>query len=464
MLPQVAIVGRPNVGKSSLLNMLAGRRISIVDPTAGVTRDRVTYDVDLPPATKGGPARWCEVIDTGGYGIYSGDDEYHVLTDDVEHQIGTALDEAQLILFVVDAQAGVTPLDEQVAAILRQRVAGRVPVLLVANKVDSENHEADAYEAAALGFGEPIMVSAQTKRGKWDLVEAIADAIDWDAEQQAPAETEMLLAIVGRRNAGKSTFTNALAGCERVIASELPGTTRDSVDVKFTFDGRSFTAIDTAGVRKRKSIQDDVEYYSTHRTLRSIRRADVVILMVDATQDISQVDKKLSGAILEGHKPCVIVLNKWDLVGERAEPDQYLDYLTEQLRGLEFCPIIFTSALNDDHVTEAVELALSLNAQAGTRVGTGELNAAVKQILQQRGPSSKLGKRVKIFYVTQPDTDPPTVVLFVNDPDLFTPQYQRYMINNFRELLPWKEVPIKLVIRGRRRRGQERDEEPIVEV
>lgn len=464
MLPQVAIVGRPNVGKSSLLNMLAGRRISIVDPTAGVTRDRVTYDVDLPPTTKGGPVRWCEVIDTGGYGIYSGDDEYNVLTDDVEHQIGTALDEAHLILFVIDAQTGVTPLDEQVASILRERVAGRVPILPVANKVDNEKHEADAYEAAALGFGDPVMVSAQTKRGKWDFVEAIADAIDWDTEQQAPAETEMLLAIVGKRNAGKSTFTNALAGCERVIASELPGTTRDSVDVKFTYEGKSFTAIDTAGVRKRKSVQDDVEYYSTHRTLRSIRRADVVILMIDATQDVSQVDKKLSAAILEDYKPCVIVLNKWDLVGERAEPEQYLDYMTEQLRGLEFCPIVFASALNNDHVTEAVELALSLHEQAGARVGTGELNGAVKQILQQRGPSSKLGKRVKIFYVTQPDVDPPTVVLFVNDPDLFTPQYQRYMINNFRELLPWKEVPIKLAIRGRRRRGQERDEEPIVEV
>ncbi len=463
MLPKVAIVGRPNVGKSSLLNLLAGRLISIVDPTAGVTRDRVTVDVELPPAGKEGKPRWCEMIDTGGYGIYSGDDAYQVLTDDVEHQIGTALTESQLILFVVDVQTGVVPLDETFATILREKVSGNVPILLVANKVDSEHLEIEAADAMRLGFGEPITVSATTKRGKWDLVEAIADAIDWSAEPEPRPHSEMLLAIVGKRNAGKSTFTNALAGFERVIASELPGTTRDSVDVRFEIGERSFTAIDTAGVRKRKSIESDVEYYSTHRTLRSIRRADVVLLMIDATTDISQVDKKLSGAILEHHKPCVIVLNKWDLVAAKLNTEEYLDYLTDMLKGMDYCPVVFASALNNDHVTEAVEMAMTLHEQSSARVGTGELNGAVKKILEKRGPSSKLGKRVKIYYVTQPETNPPTVVLFVNDPDLFTPQYQRYVINNFREMLPWTEVPIKLVIRGRSRKDIG-TEEPLVEL
>ena len=463
MLPKVAIVGRPNVGKSSLLNLLAGRLISIVDPTAGVTRDRVTVDVELPPTEDGGKPRWCEMIDTGGYGIYSGDDENQVLTDDVEHQIGTALTESQLILFVVDVQTGVVPLDEQFATILREQVSGRVPILMVGNKVDSEQLENDAVDAMRLGFGEPVTVSATTKRGRWELIETIADAIDWDAEPAEPERSDMLLAIVGKRNAGKSTFTNALAGAERVIASELPGTTRDSVDVKFTLGDRSFTAIDTAGVRKRKSLANDVEYYSTHRTLRSIRRADVVLLMIDPTTDISQVDKKLSGAILEHHKPCVIVLNKWDLVASKLSTEEFLDYLTDMLKGLDFCPVVFASALNNDHVSEAVEMALALHEQASTRVGTGELNAAVKKILEKRGPSSKLGKRVKIYYVTQPETNPPTAVLFVNDADLFTPQYQRYIVNNFREMLPWKEVPIRLIVRGRTRK-EVGDEEPLVEL
>lgn len=462
-LPKVAIVGRPNVGKSSLLNMLAGRKVSIVDPTAGVTRDRVTTEVDLPPEAQGGPPRWCEIIDTGGYGVYSGDAEYHVLTDDVEHQIAAALDEAQLIVFVIDAQAGITPLDEQVAQLLRRRVGNRVPVLLVANKVDHEKYEADALEATRLGFGEAVSVSATTKRGKWDFIESMAERVDWSVERKPPADSEMLIAIVGKRNAGKSTFVNALAKAERVIASELAGTTRDSVDVKFTLNGRTFTAIDTAGLRKRKSIADDVEYYSTHRTLRSIRRADVVVMMVDATAEISQVDKKLSGEVLEHHKPCVLVINKWDLVEDRAKTDDFITYLTSELRGLDFCPLVFASALHDDHVTEAIEQAIELYEQADTRVGTGQLNSAVKRILEKRGPSSKLGKRVKIYYVTQPATHPPTVVLFVNDADLFTPQYQRYMVNNFRELLPWKEVPIKLAIRSRQRRGHDPSDEPVFE-
>ena len=458
VLPKVAIVGRPNVGKSSLLNMLAGRKISIVEPTPGVTRDRVATELELPPAKKGGNPRWCEVIDTGGYGVYADHNEYNVLTDDIELQIGSALDEAQLIVFVVDAHTGVTPLDEQVAQLLRRRVGKRVPIVLTANKVDDATFEPDALDASRLGFGEPVFVSAETKRGKWDFVDAVADNIDWDADLTEPPPSMMDIAIVGKRNAGKSTFVNALAGSERVIASEMEGTTRDSVDVRFEYEGKVFTAIDTAGVRKRKSVQDDIEYYSIHRTLRSVRRADVVLLIVDATTDISQVDKKLSFEIQKHFKPCVIVLNKWDLVEDQLDPEEYLEYVTDALRGLDYAPIVFTSALDNDHVHEAIELAIKLYNQAGERVGTGALNQCVKEILEQRGPSSKLGTRAKVYYVTQPQTHPPTIVVFVNDPDQFTPSYQRYMLNGFRERLPFEEVPIKLVIRGRDRRRNDDEE------
>ncbi len=462
MLNKVAIVGRPNVGKSSLLNMLAGRRVSIVDPTAGVTRDRVSIEVELPPAKRGGSPRFIEMIDTGGYGVYSGDDELCVLTEDIEQQIATAVSEAQCILFVVDAMSGITPLDQQVAQLLRRSKNDETPIVLAANKVDDGTFEADAMESMSLGMGEPVYISATTKRGKFDLIEAIADAIDWSVELPDEPESEMLMAIVGKRNAGKSTFVNALAGCERVIASELAGTTRDSVDVKFQLEGRAFTAIDTAGVRKRKSLENDVEYYSLHRALRSIRRADVVVLMIDATTEISQVDKKLSGEILKHHKPCVVVVNKWDLVGERSNPEAFAEYIGKELRGLDFCPIVCTSAIDDDHVTEAVETALSLFEQASTRVGTGELNSCIKEIMQRRGPSGSLGQRAKVYFVTQPATNPPTIVLFVNHPKLFTAQYQRYMINQFRERLPFEEVPIKLVIRPRTRQVAKETGEDVV--
>jgi GTP-binding protein len=273
----------------------------------------------------------------------------------------------------------------------------------------------------------------------------------------------MRVAIVGKRNAGKSTFVNALAGEQRVIASEMPGTTRDSVDVRFELEGRPFLAIDTAGVRKRKSVADDLEYYSIHRALRSIRRADVVLLMIDAAVPISQVDKRLSLEIQRHYKPCVIVLNKWDLVSDELKTGDYLDYLADALRGLDYAPIVFTSAINDDHVRDAVQLAWSLFEQANQRVSTGQLNQVVRQILAQRGPSSRLGTRAKVYYVTQPTVQPPTIVLFVNDPDVFTDQYQRYMINSFREMLPFAEVPIRLVIRPRSRRSAKPGEAPIAE-
>lgn len=450
MLPKVSIVGRPNVGKSSLMNLLTGKRISIVDPTAGVTRDRVTADLDLPAGEIGGPPRYAELIDTGGYGVYSGDAQWETLTEDVERQISYAVDEASLILFVIDAQTGLTPLDEQVAQLLRTRVKeyGK-KVMLVANKVDHDKHTANVMEAMRLGFGEPVMVSANSGQGKFDLLEAISAHLG-EAAENPPVPTEMKLAIVGKRNAGKSTLVNTLAGEERVIASELPGTTRDSVDVRFELDGRAFTAIDTAGVRKRKSMSDDIEYYSLHRALRAIRRADVVVLLIDATQEVSQIDKHLTAEINEHFKPCVIVINKWDLAeAQGKQPEDYLKYLGEQLTAVPYAPIAFITAKTGEGVKDAVMTACDLFVQAGTRTTTSQLNEVFLNLLKERGPTSKLGTEAKIYYVTMPSVFPPTMVLFVNKAELFGEQYRRYLINGLRERTPYTAIPIKLMFRSR---------------
>ncbi len=445
-LPRVVIVGRPNVGKSSLLNMLAGRRVSIVDPTAGVTRDRVATQVELTS----GPT--IELVDTGGYGIDGYEDKTD-LTADIERQIARGLAEADLILFVFDAQSGVTPLDETVATMLRH-ASITAPILLLANKVDSSKFEAEAYNAMQMGFGEPLMISATTRHNRFELVDAITQALkkvvprkDMETidEPHVPK-----IALVGKRNAGKSTLTNALAGEQRVIVNAQEGTTRDSVDVRFEIDGRAFIAIDTAGVRKGKSVKQDIEYYSQHRALRSIRRADVVLLLIDATVPTSQVDSKLGAEILRHYKPVVIVVNKWDLAEKNYTQDEYVEYLDKSMGGLSFAPIIFVSAAKSEGITDVVKMALNLYEQASHRVSTGILNRFFGDIMVTHQPKSRLGKRVKIYFVTQIETHPPTIGLFVNDPDLFDPSYQRFLLGRIRDELPYSEVPIRLLIRPRK--------------
>ena len=478
MLPRIAIIGRPNVGKSSLFNRLAGRRISIVDPTPGVTRDRISHTIEIlaPTELADGEPRYAELIDTGGYGVYTAEgkrfddagEDLSRLTGAIEAQIRAAADEADIILFVIDAQDGVTTLDQTIAAMMRRN--GHAPkVVMVANKVDDESWESAALEAASLGFGNPIPVSAASGYRKRGFFEAVWEELGRRAPQVGGPErdAEMKLAIVGRRNAGKSSLINALAGQPRVIVSEIAGTTRDAIDVRFEVEGKAMLAIDTAGVRKRKSWSDEIESFAHQRMLNAISRADVCVLLLDATEKSSQVEKRLAQELEENHKPVVIAVNKWDLVERKLKPADYLDYLEQEFPGLAFAPIVFLSAKDGAGVKDLVRMAFNLHRQANHREGTGRLNAVIRDILSERGPSSKLGTRAKVFYVSQIDVRPPTIVMVVNKPDLFKGQYERYFLNQLREHLPFSEVPIRLVFSERKRmsfselasRKKDRDEE-----
>ncbi len=441
-LPIVAIVGRPNVGKSSLLNSLAGKNISIVEPTAGVTRDRVSVVVDLDE-------KYFELVDTGGYGIEDHDD----LTEHVEAQIKIAIDRADVVLFVVDVREGVTPLDQEVAQLLRRP---QLRVLLVANKADSPAMDDMTGEFFALGFGQPLTVSAQHGRNRQELVERILEELE-GCQSDRPQEIEMKLAVVGRRNVGKSTFINNIVGEDRVIVSEVPGTTRDAIDVRFEKDGQSFVAIDTAGVRKKSQmIKNSIDFYSYTRATRSIRRADVVLFFMDAIEPVSQVDKKLARFIADEYKPCVIVINKWDMVIDQTDTQKYGDYLDEALPGLGYAPISFITASEGKNVPKLLELAKQLYKQSTTSVTTGRLNKALKLVTSQRAPSARRKTGLpRIYYGTQVGTQPPTLLLFVNNPSAIDDNYRRYLISHLREILPFSEVPIRLLLRHHRGEGED---------
>jgi len=441
-LPTVAIIGRPNVGKSSLFNWLANRRISIVDPAAGVTRDRVATVVEFKD-------RFFELVDTGGIGIVDVDD----LTADVERQIQVAIDTAAVVVFVVDVREGVTPLDQDVAVRLR---AVRKPVILVANKADTEKIGQLAGEFCALGYGEPLTVSADQKLGRGELLEAVFAKLPEDTHELPPPDAALKIAIVGRRNVGKSTFINSLAESERVIVSEVPGTTRDSIDVKFERDGKTYLAIDTAGVQKKTSIASNVEYYSSHRAERSIRRSDVVLQFFDARHRVGRVDKQLAGYIVNENKPAIFVVNKWDLVKDAMTTDSMAEYIRKMFPMLEHVPIAFITAKVGKNVLRLLQLAVQLHKQAGLRVTTGDLNRVLRSAIEATAPPMQGSRTPKIFYATQTGIYPPTIVLFTNGPELFEDTYLRYLTKTFRDNLPFPEVSIKLMLRAKGEGGPRR--------
>jgi GTP-binding protein len=434
-LPQVAIVGRPNVGKSSILNWLAGQRIAIVDPTSGVTRDRITAIVEFD-------GRYVEITDTGGMGVHDRDH----LTAEIERQIDMAITQADVVLFIVDVRTGVTALDHHVAKRLRDV---DTPVLCVVNKCDEPRLDLMAADFFKLGRGQVVCVSALQNRNKDELRRLIIERLPPDAGAESPAAVEMKLAIVGRRNVGKSTFINALANSERVIVSETPGTTRDAIDVRFEIDGKTFIAIDTAGVRKKKSVQDDIEFYSMKRAERSLRRADVVLLFFDPTQGISKIEKQLAASVAELYKPCVYVVNKWDL--KLPTPtEKFANVLYDQVRALPYAPAVFITAQTGKNVKALLNLAQNLFKQAGARVTTGDLNRVIEQAVAANQPPMRENRQGKIYYATQVGVHPPTIVLFCNSPRLLDATYQRYLLSVLHERLPFREIPIKMYLRRRR--------------
>ena len=441
-LPQVAIVGRPNVGKSSVFNWLAQKRLAIVDDQAGVTRDRLSYLMCHD-------GHYFELVDTGGIGCEDVDN----LTEQIEEQIQVAIDAANLILFIVDTQTGAMPLDDEVAKRLRHVVD--TPVLCVANKTDNESLDPSADAFYKLGRGRLVRTSVKQNRGRQTLldliVERLPDSVDDEEGTDLVPETNAKIAIVGRRNVGKSTFINELAGTERVIVSEIPGTTRDSVDVRFEIDGKVFTAIDTPGLRRRKSIKTDIDFYGLHRAQRSIRRADIVLMFLDAGQRIGKVDKQLCGTIAAQYKPCIFVVNKWDLNASSMPTDKWVQYLHDTFRTMHYVPIAFITAKTGRNVKALVNHAQMLFKQAQSRVATAMLNRIVRSALEYNPPPLDNHHQSKIYYATQVSTCPPTIVMFCKNPKSFAATYRRYLLRAMRDNLECSEVPIKLYLRSRDR-------------
>jgi GTPase len=464
-IPKVAIVGRPNVGKSSLFNALAGKMISIVEPTAGVTRDRVSSIVE---SAIGGRSKFFELIDTGGFGIVDRDH----LEKKVETQIRIAIETADLIIFVCDIRDGLMPLDKEIARLLR---GTNSKVIGVASKADTTSLLLASAEFNKLGFGEFLCVSVVNKTGRNVLLEKILDRIGSRASE-TPTKPVMKIAIVGKRNTGKSTLVNAIVGEQRVIVSEVPGTTRDSVDVRFERAGATYIVIDTAGVRKKGKLSESIDFYSFVRATAAVKRADCLLLLIDATVPISDPDKKLGSLITEEYKPCILVVNKWDLAQKqmwhglprrathlaqqaarekhgqdgRATED-YQDYLTKILPGMKDSPIAFTVATEAKNVDNVLDLALELFKQANTWIPTPKLNNAFEKIKAQRTAPAKAGVGPKIYYATQIAVNPVTILMFVNRPQLFDENYRRFITNRLHDLLPIPEVPIRLLARSHRK-------------
>ncbi|HRX13400.1 MAG TPA: ribosome biogenesis GTPase Der [Eubacteriales bacterium] len=434
MKPLVAIVGKPNVGKSTFFNKVAGSRISIVLNTPGVTRDRIYAD-----------AYWLgrefTMVDTGGIQLKS-DDEMH---SHIIKQAQLAMDVADVILFIVDGKNGLTADDSDVAQLLRKT---KKPTILVVNKIDDFS-VVDLSDFYSLGMGEPIPVSAEQKKGIGDVLDEVISYFP-DIEEQQSESDGIKVAVVGKPNVGKSSLVNRLLGYDRAIVSGVSGTTRDAIDTEIEANGKKYTLIDTAGIRRRRSIEDDsVESYSVMRSLAAVRRADVCLLVLDAAEEISEQDVRLAGYAHEEGKPSVIVLNKWDLIEKDTHTvENYNKKLNADLAFMDYFVSVTVSALSGQRVNKLWELIDYVYEKSTFRATTGILNEIVADAVAAVEPPSQNGKRLKIRYCTQPSTQPPTFVLFVNDPKIMHFSYKRYLTNFIRKAFDLKGTPIRLVVRG----------------
>ena len=432
--PLVAIIGRPNVGKSTFFNKICGKRISIVDDVAGVTRDRIYAN-----------AEWCghnfRLVDTGGLDYQSQD----VFQKDIMLQAKIAVDMAKVVVFMVDGREGLTQNDQEVATFLRRSIK---PVVLVVNKLDNFEVE-NSYEFYALGLGDPFVISCLQSKGLGEVLDQIVSYFDEETTQEE--KQTISVAVVGRPNAGKSSIINKMLGERRVVVSDVAGTTRDAIDTPFRWNKKDFTLIDTAGLRRQRSYdKESIEGYSVLRTFDAIERADIVLIVFDASEEISEQDVRIAGYVHEAGKPSVIVLNKWDLVEKNQNTqNKFKKMLDEKLSFMDYYKCIFVSALTGQRFGEIMQSAYDSYQNSCKRITTGLLNELLSSAVLANEPPYRNGKRLKIQYITQADTNPPTFVLFVNNASFMHFSYERYLENYFRKSVDFSGTPIRFVVKSK---------------
>lgn len=432
--PLVAIVGRPNVGKSTFFNKMAGRRISIVENKPGVTRDRIYAD-----------AEWCgkkfTMVDTGGIEVKSDDEMWK----NIRRQAELAVELADVVLFFTDGKQGITADDDEVAKYLRK--TGK-PVVLAVNKVDTRDHSV-IYEFYALGLGEPIPVSAEQSLNLGDLLDAIVEKFP-KTEGEEESGAALKIAVVGKPNAGKSSLVNKILGFDRVIVSDVAGTTRDAVDTAFSYNEKNYILVDTAGIRRKNKVDEDVEYYSVVRAIAAIRKADIVLIVVDSSEKMTEQDVRICGLVHEAGKPSVIVMNKWDAVEkETGTMNVFQKKLKEDLKFMDYFRTVFISAKTGQRVPEVLKAAEASYENSARRITTGTLNEVIQDAVAVNEPPSYKGRRLKVLYATQVASNPPSFVLFVNDSELVHFSYKRYLENSLRKAFDFTGTPVRIIIRNK---------------
>lgn len=434
--PLIAIVGRPNVGKSTFFNKVAGRKISITEDKPGVTRDRLYADAEWR-------GKAFSMVDTGGIELRSED----TMWKEIKKQAEVAIDTAQVIMLFVDGREGLTSSDYDVADMLRR---SKKPVILVVNKID-EYSEEKVFEFYSLGLGEPYPISAEHGTGIGDLLD---EAVSWFEKVDITEDESIKIAVVGKPNAGKSSLVNRLLGFERSIVTDIAGTTRDAIDSKFTFNGTDYTIIDTAGIRKKSKVEDDIEYYSVMRAFDAVRRADVCLLVVDSVDGLTEQDTKIIGYVHEQGKPSVIVMNKWDLVEKDTNTiNKFEDKLKEDLKFMSYFKSVYISAKTGQRVEKILSIVGEVYGHSRHRVATGTLNDVISDAVRSNEPPSYNGKRLKVYYASQVAVAPPTIVLFVNNSNLLHFSYERYLENVLRKSFDFSGTPIKILTREKSERA-----------
>ena len=434
--PIVAIVGRPNVGKSTLFNIFANNRISIVEDTPGVTRDRLYAD-----------AEWLDnefmIVDTGGIEMQSTDE----IAVSIRQQAQIAINEADVILFVCDARSGITMEDAEVAKLLRQ---SKKSVVLAVNKADSPKQDAAIYEFYSLGIGEPIPISAANHINLGDLLDAVVDKFPTEASSNDDDEDIIKVAIIGRPNVGKSSIFNILVGETRSIVSDIAGTTRDAIDTSVIKEGQRYLFIDTAGMRKKGKIDEPIEKYSIIRSLRAVDRSDVVLVVIDAVEGVTEQDKKIAGYAHEAGKGAVLVVNKWDLyTKDNSSTLRFTEMLRKELIFMQYAQVAFVSALTQQRISKLPGLIKAAAEANAMRISTAVLNEVITDAVAINPPPQDKGKRLKVLYATQVKVRPPTFVIFVNDPEIMHFSYERYLENKLREDFLFEGTPLQIIIRGK---------------